>query len=421
MRFFREALRHSKHFHFILVGLERCNEISATALSQPMHPLSLKKKLFFTLTITLIGGTLALSVAEIIVRYTSSSRYDTPETVKNRTLEYAPALFARHIFPRKKLHATNENENNLVKYYINEKGYRGRNFSVVKPKGTIRIIFYGGSATFDVNLPEGQDWPHRVEAILRQNGYPEVEVINAGIPGHASWDSFGRLFSEGHHFNPDYVVSNNGWNDFRYFLSDQPLLREFQPLTQSSRNSDPRLNYRHPLDRFLCQHSQLYLRLRSRYIDWRLGIRSLGAVSKGAHSSEITQTALKQYRLNQIMFVDVAREIGAVPLLMTEARLTAPNNTEIQKSRIAPYLDYVKLNRQGLLKAYDGIEGTLHKISVEKNVELIDVSSGLNGRDEFFSDVVHLTPEGSEELGQLTARKFIQLLKMRAQKNIAGT
>ncbi len=95
----------------------------------PMRRLSLEKKLFFTLIMTAIGGTLALSVAEIIVRYTSNSRYDTPETLKKRTLEYAPALFARHIFPRKELHATNEDENNLVEYYINEKGYRGHNFS----------------------------------------------------------------------------------------------------------------------------------------------------------------------------------------------------------------------------------------------------------------------------------------------------
>jgi len=384
------------------------------------RPLSLKKKLFFTLIVTVIGGTLALSVAEIIVRYTSNSRYATPETLKNRTLEYAPALFARHIFPQKELRANNEDENNLVEYYINEKGYRGHNFSVAKPAGTIRMIFYGGSATFDVNLPEGQDWPHRVEAILKENGYPEVEVINAGIPGHASWDSFGRLFSEGHHFNPDYVVSNNGWNDFRYFLSNQPLLREFQPLSQSSRNTDPRLNYRNTLDRFLCEHSQLYLRLRSRYIDWRLGIGSLGAASKGAYSSEITETALRQYYLNQVMFVDLAREIGAVPVLMTEARLTAPNNTESQKSRIEPYLHYVKLDHQGLLKAYDGIEGTLRKISVERNVELIDVSKDLNGKDEFFSDVAHLTPRGSEELAQLTARKLIELLKIRGHKKITG-
>jgi hypothetical protein len=378
-------------------------------------PLSFRKRLFFTFIVTVVVLGLGLSFAEIIVRHTSK-RYLTPDALRNRTLEYAPALFARHVFPRKELRADNEDENNLVEYYVNEKGYRGRDFSAAKPPGTIRIIFYGGSATFDVNMPEGRDWPHRVEVILRENGYPQVEVINAGTPGHASWDSFGRLFSEGHLFSPDYVISNNGWNDFRYFLSNEPLLREFQPLCQSSRNTDPRLNYRNRLDRLLCEHSQLYLRLRSRYYDWRLGIGPLGAIPKGTYSSEITETALRQYYLNQVMFVDLAREIGAVPVLMTEARLTAPNNTESQKARIEPYLDYVRLDRAGLLKAYDGIEGTLRRISAEKNVELIDVSNDLDGRDEFFTDVAHLTPAGSEELAQLTARRLMELLKARERK-----
>ncbi|MFN2596605.1 MAG: hypothetical protein ABR563_05380, partial [Pyrinomonadaceae bacterium] len=171
------------------------------------------------------------------------------------------------------------------------------------------------------------------------------------------------------------------------------------------------------IDGLLCEHSQLYLRLRSRYYDWRLKLGPMGAKPGGDYSSEITGTALRQYYLNQVMFVDAAREIDAVPVLMTEARLTAPNNTESEKARIAPYLDYVKLNREGLLKAYEGIEGTLRKISAEKNVELIDVSNELDGRDEYFTDVVHLTPAGSEELTQLTARRLMELLKGRERKD----
>lgn len=395
----------------ICVGLKGEFSVKENAEAS-VDRLSLKKRLFFTLLVSVIGLALALVVAEIVVRQTRAP-YPTPETVKNRTLEYAPSLFARHVFPPKALRASNEDEVNPVEYYINDKGYRGRNFSTRKPEGTIRIIFYGGSATFDVNLPEGQDWPHRVEAILQQSGYPQVEIINAGTPGHASWDSLGKLLSEGHHFDPDYVVSNNGWNDFRYFLTNESLLRQFQPLCRTSRETDPRLNYQNRLDRVLCENSQLYLRLRARYADWKLGIGRLGATTKGHYSSDITETAIKQYYLNQVMFVEMARAIGATPVLMIEARLTAPNNTDSQKARIEPYMAYVKMDHYGLLKAYDGIERTIRKISLEKNVALIDASNELNGRDEMFSDVAHLTPRGSEELAQLTARRLLDLLKNR--------
>lgn len=378
-----------------------------------IHRLSLKKRLIFASAVTIVSGLLAMAVAEMFIRRTSD--YVTPEIIRNRSLQYAPALFARHVFPQKELTVYSEEESYRGEYYINEKGYRGHSFSVPKPQGVIRIVFYGGSATFDLNLPEGHDWPHRVETILKQSGYPAVEVINAGIPGHASFDSFGRLFSEGHVFSPDYVVSYNEWNDIKYFRSTQPLLREFKPFCPGN---DPRFNYRSRLDRFLCEHSQLFVRLRIRYYDWRLAVGPEGNTSPGPYSSEISETALRQYTLNQQMFVDLAREIGAVPILMTEARLAVPGNTEREKSRIE--YDYVKFDHETLLKAYDRIEEAVRRISSAKSVDLIDVSEALDGRDEYFSDVVHLTPRGSEELAQLTARKLIEILKTRSRNKISG-
>lgn len=375
--------------------------------------LSLKKRIVFSLTVAMVSTILALVAAEIVVRYTSSQGHITPEILKNRSLRYEPALFARHVFAQTELRSRSEEQSYKGEYYINEKGYRGHGFSVNKADGVIRIIFYGGSAVFDLNLPEGYDWPHRVETILRENGYPQAEIINAGIPGHASFDCFGRLFSEGHLFSPDYVISYNEWNDIKYFRSGQSLLREFKPL---SPGRDPRLEYRNGLDRFLCEHSQVYVRLRQFYYDWRLRAGPQGSTPEGERSSEITETALRQYYLNQVMFVDVAREAGAVPILMTEARLTTPQNTAGQKARIEPFLDYVKLDRPALLKSYNEIERTLHRISSEKGVDLIDVTQSLNGRDEFFSDVVHLTPPGSEALAQATARKLIEILDRRNGK-----
>jgi hypothetical protein len=371
--------------------------------------LSIRKKLIFTSAVMVIALALGLAAAEALIRHTSP--YVTPELMSKHSLQYAPALFARHVFPRKEQRTYDTGDISTgIEFYVNEKGYRGRDFPAAKPDGVIRIIVYGGSAAFDINLPEGRDWPHRVEAILRESGYPQVEVINAGIPGHASFDAFGRLFSEGHTFSPDYVISYNEWNDIKYFRSNQPLLREFKPFCQV-RNL--RLDYRGPVDRFLCERSQLYAHLRMRYYDWRLRVGPQGAAPQGEHSSELSGAAIRQYALNQRMFVDVAREIGAVPILMTEGRLATRDSPEGQRARIE--YDYVKLDHQTLVRAYDRMEEVIRGISSEKGVELIDVSGALNGRDEYFSDVVHLSPEGSEVLARLTAQRLIEILKAESQ------
>jgi len=242
-------------------------------------------------------------MAEITIRIASKSEYITPEIVKSRSLQYSPALFARHVFPQKEVRAYAEWANS-PELHINDMGYRGHSFSATKPDGVVRIIIYGGSAVFDPYAPEGGDWPHRVETILKQNGLPQVEVINAGIPGHASFDCLGRLFAEGHDFSPDYLVFSNAWNDIKTFRSGQPLLRQLRPYQDQE---DPRLNYQGRMDRFLCEHSQLYVRLRSRYYNWRLRTNFEGSVPAGDYVSDYNQAALRQYRLNQQMFIDLAR------------------------------------------------------------------------------------------------------------------
>ena len=369
-----------------------------------------KKVLFFLIPIT-ISVSLGLVLGEIYVRLFSQEGYITPEILKNRSLPFVPSLFSRHVFPRKEKTAYGWDN---AKYYINEKGYRGHNFTVTKPRGTLRIIFYGGSAVFD--SPQTKDWPHRVEGILRQNGFPEVEVINAGISGHASFDSVGRLFSEGHIFSPDYVILYNAWNDIKYFRSKEPLIRLFRPFVQSS---NPFLNYQGALDRFLCEHSQLYVRLRYGYFNRTLRVGAEGVKQAGEeYSSEISELGLRQYRLNVEMFVDLARNIGAVPILFTQARLVTRSNTESQKARIV--YDYQFLTHHALCKAFEKTDEIIYRVAKAKNVLVIDASKHLTGEDDLFRDHVHLTDRGAEELARLTAQEMAELLKERASKEERG-
>ena len=385
--------------------------LEAIAHNAVPHLSPQKKRLFIAL-ITIGSALFGLVLAEMTVRYTSTSGYVTPEIIRNRTLRYSPALFARTVFPQTEARADGLG---TAKYYINSNGYRGHAFSFAKPPGVIRIVIYGGSAVFDPYQTEGQDWPHRVESILKQNGFPQVEVINAGIPNHASFDCFGRLFAEGHLLNPDYLIFSNAWNDIKTFRSDTPLLRRYQPYNDQE---DPRLNYQSRLDRFMCEHSQLFVRLRDRYYTWKLTIGPEGSIPQGEYLSDFSRPALRQYRINQEIFVDLARDIGAVPILMTEARLASESNTESQKSRI--HYEWVRFTPQGLLRSYEAIEGTIRQVSSEKRVDLIDVSKDMDGKDEFFVDHVHLTEMGSEELARITAQNLAELIRGRTLKKTKG-
>ena len=346
--------------------------------------------------VVVISLGIAILAGEVYYRFISAQGYITPALLKARGLEYKPGQYARYILPQRE-------QTSRGKYYINKLGYRGHDFSVEKPAGTIRVMTMGGSSVFDVGALDDEDWPHRVEQILKERGFSNVEVINAGIIGYNSADSLGRFIAEAHTFKPDYVFFFSAWNDLKYFKSTQNLLRRQEVFTES-----PLLHYTSGVDEFLCERSQVYAHLRQEYYAWK-SRREPVVSEEFAHSNDVNFEHLKQYRLNLELWVEAVRDVGAVPVLMTEPTLVSPTNTDFEKQRIK--YQSVDLNHEQLCDAYQRIEAIVREIAAEKHVDFIDASKELSGRTELFWDHGHLTGQGSETLAQLVSREFDRIYK----------
>ena len=200
------------------------------------------------------------------------------------------------------------------------------------------------------------------------------------------------------------VVLCNAWNDLKYFSSDQPILRQFKPHDD---RDDYRISYRNGVDRFLCERSLLYLHLRERYFKARKKVGAEGVEASGL-SSKLTGYAVSQYRLNIETFVDMVRNAGAHPVLMTQPRLPAPGNTPEERTHIG--YTTVGLTPEALLEAYDVTDLIIHETAENKHVPVVEASQAMTGRLRFFIDHVHLTDEGSRELARVTAAKLEELL-----------
>jgi lysophospholipase L1-like esterase len=323
--------------------------------------------------------------------------------LRAKSLQYSPSLFARHVFPLK------EQMINERGWFINEKGYRGKIFSQKKDEGVIRIIVYGGSAVFDQNVPNGKDWPSRIQDSLKKRGLKNTEVINAGIPGHAAFDSFGRFFAEGHFYEPDYVILYSAWNDIKYFSSKLPLLRRLEPYKESR---DPRIHYQGEVDRILCELSQLYVRFRGRYYRWRYNIGGEGIIKNNQNPTEIGDIGIKQYTISIKLFVDLAKNINAVPILVTQARLVSKHNTEKEKSQIR--YDYQGMEHQKLIQAFEKTDEILNAVARAKRVSLItDASQKMTGKSEYFSDHIHLSDKGSKQLALIISKYLYHFIQNR--------
>ncbi len=362
------------------------------------------KKRTFVLTLAVASAIVACLSAEGAVRLFFG--HYTPADLKAASLPYEATIFARHAFPRRQAKAEGPGG---VTYLINSQGYRGPEFSSEKSSGVIRIMIYGGSSVFDIYMPEGADWPRRVEAELRQGGFPDVQVINAGVPSHASFDSLGRFFSEGHLLKPDYVVLYAAWNDIKLFRSDEPLLRLLTPY-----QGNPLVDYQGSLDRHLSEISQVYVRLRQRYYRQRIHFGKEGRLPEGEITSYLSPRALAQFRLTVDTFVDLVRNASSTPILISEARLVTRTNSEAQRRRIRYALPL--LTHDALNEAYVRTDEVLRRVAGGSGAAFIDAAKELSGRDDLFYDHVHLTQKGSAELASLVARGMEPLLRARSKR-----
>ena len=93
----------------------------------------------------------------------------------------------------------------------NSMGFKGAEFSAVKPPGAFRIMTVGDSNT---DGPDAGGWPDELRRLLarRAGAGPRFEVINAGVPGYSSLQGLRRL-EESLRFGPDLIAVSFGAND----------------------------------------------------------------------------------------------------------------------------------------------------------------------------------------------------------------
>lgn len=372
-------------------------------------------------TIVLVS-IVTLGILEVSVRVLLP--YNTPDTVRQYSLEYEPAVYTRSLLkPVGRLVELDSgkawggkatDEASEVAVFISSNGYRGPAFAVQKPPETTRIIVLGGSAVFDHGVRDGDtdegSWPHLLGKRLTESGVDNIEVINAGIPGHATADSLGRLFTQLWMYSPDFVLVYHGWNDIKYWKSleispDRPLISQFSPYDPES---NPFISYRGFWDRLL-SNSQIYMKIRNKYFMSKVNVGAEGALTAtGERAIDYEAYGPEQFRLNLELIVSACEVIGAEPVLVTQATLLSPDSSSADRERIN--YDYQSLEHDTLIRAYDETYQITRDIGARTGAMIIDAAPDLNGVSEYFGDHVHFSPAGSAALADRVAKELAPVL-----------
>jgi lysophospholipase L1-like esterase len=280
---------------------------------------------------------------------------------------------------------------------INSYGFRGRDFSVRKPPGVLRIVCMGDSGTFGIwygrSLKLHKDnYPEELRVILRKNGENDVEVINAGVVGYASSHALRQLIAKVLDLEPDIVTLRVGFND------------------------QAKMTNKNTIDYYVEEPSNFILRkLLYHFYDWRLTrlVIRLNQKLRIMDSPEKESTASsEEFRKNIERFIEVAREHDIkllfidYPLRDSRTMLT-PSERKLARAYGATSLPEISQNNQ----TYQEIVSEIANAEKVPIVDTVSFSKSLDREHSMFSyyDFVHPNKKGARFIAEQVYDKLLAL------------
>ena len=123
---------------------------------------------------------------------------------------------------------------------INTMGFRGAEFSSIKPSDTYRIFMVGGSTMFGAGATtDNTTIPGYLQQFLNEKDFGfDVEVINSGIQGADSNAELNLIEQKLVMFSPDLIIIYDGWNDLRANNAPMEINENWKTICELGKEND---------------------------------------------------------------------------------------------------------------------------------------------------------------------------------------
>ena len=331
-------------------------------------------RLRFRVLMLLVGVSLALGLAEVVLRtYVAGRGWTSNCYVGGVTLLAPDETNGYTLAPNYRF------QSGVLHIETNEKGLRGPEINVPKPSDTRRIAMIGGSSVFGYLVSDGDECARLLEDRLRQTE-SNVEVINAGVPGYNLIQSTRRFESHVAPLQPDVVILYLGWNDLVYLLADSP--------DKTTAGVGPSFA---AWER-LAAHSVLY------------GLVAHRLMGRTAQFNPQSQSTSQPTEQGTVLFHEALQNIvkkieasGAQVVICSQATLAHPDVEQSARAHLgSTHEDAERTIALGMwLRDY------LKEFAESNEIPFIDVYNQIKPSEDMLGDVIHLTPRGEETLANL--------------------
>jgi lysophospholipase L1-like esterase len=277
---------------------------------------------------------------------------------------------------------------------VNSLGFRGPEFSRVKPAGTFRIVVLGASTTFSAEASSNDViWTVRLQEKLNEAAPDRhIEVINAGVPGYSASENLRNLKHRVLPLDPDLVI---------YYEANNEIARDTRELAIGQRLTDSAGNLQPSWARALSRVSLLF----------DLAYKNLAIASRsrdgGKRRIDRVPPELPQRFIG--ILGEMKRELAArnVPLVLStfvvkyrrdQARATQIANADVSFY----YMPWMSID--GLLDAMDTYNAAIIDYGRREGLPVVDDRNAVPPDADHFVDCMHFADKGNEAMAERFSR-----------------
>lgn len=336
-------------------------------------------------------------------------------------VEQANANYSKYI-PFEKKTTRDSRTGEIVPIRINNHGFRGRDFEIEKPAGTIRVLTLGASSTFGYSNSDGDTYPHFLEQALNQRagGTTKFEVINLAIPHAISSNILAMFVAEGIALEPDVVTFYEGANDaaivdrprfgesFSQKMRAKSLFLEFSGQLVSATLGRPPQIWS---DEYADKRSGVFLKNVSALLDTcrQRGIRLILA------TQQLKSMQVDRPKMRGLSYADEVELVrrNAVPGPSRDQVWLidgSPANMFLaQRSRFRARMAKLRDPARNML-VHARIMASLREFAATQDVRLVDVIHLLDQRRDLLTSWVHLAAEANRMVAGAFADAILETM-----------
>jgi len=290
----------------------------------------------------------------------------------------------------------------FVKWELNGAGFRGPE---IKPDtGQTRIVTYGASETFGIYEDPDQEYPRILERDLNLRAAPQkFEVINAGMPGMRVGSGITYLYDIARELHPRAVVIYP--TPTHYAGVSQPYCGRPIVVRRPGAVALPKLRMAERIkDRLKEVLPPAGLTL----------LRQIGIAWFEHHGTVLDRVqpqSLAALEADVRCVVQAARDIGAVPILVTHANRFGPKPRPDDFYWLTGWrLQHPEIRQSMLLDLETSANARLRAVAAEEHVKIVDAAAILGGDLASFADHEHFTNTGADRMGALLSGAIVETL-----------